>query len=303
MGVFSKWLESLDYEFEILSSCTRHISPKSTCQKCVDICSKNAISIVQGKPSISQDECDQCGNCISACPVQAIGGIYPKRTIFQNKLVMKGNPPNVKELLIFHRKGINTVIGDSETLLEKWKIPIEKANDILKKMGEEEFSIEKGTIDEEIYVSRRELFSLWKKESKSVIKDMSPANWRFNHKTLALSNYYRDIQFVDITIDTSKCTLCNVCQRLCPKKCFQIKDQQFIVSPQGCENCRLCEDTCPESAITVKNNLSKLEETVLPVYEKTCPVCEETFITFNEHEEKCIQCKKREFFQRKIKGD
>lgn len=302
MGVFSKWLESLDYDFEILSSCTRYISPRSTCQKCVENCNQKAISIVNGKPSINQEECIQCGDCIPVCPVQAISGIYPKRSIFQKKLIMEGSPPNVKELLILHRKGINTIIGDSKVLLEKWHKPIEEANAILSQIGEEQFSVENGTIEKEIYVSRRELFSLWKKESKSLLKEITPASWRFNHSSLDLSKYYEDIQFVEIAVDTNKCTLCQVCQKLCPKKCFHIQDEKFIISPQGCENCQLCADTCPEKAITVIEGLSKLKETVFRAYEKTCQVCEETFITLREEEQKCLPCKKREMFQRKIKG-
>ena len=50
MALLSKWVESLDYEYEILSSCTRHRSHHSTCTKCVETCEKQAISINNGKP-------------------------------------------------------------------------------------------------------------------------------------------------------------------------------------------------------------------------------------------------------------
>ena len=40
MALLSKWVESLDYEYEILSSCTRHRSHHSTCTKCVETCEK-----------------------------------------------------------------------------------------------------------------------------------------------------------------------------------------------------------------------------------------------------------------------
>ena len=69
MALFSKWVESLDYEYEILSSCTRHKSHHSNSAKCVGACEQSAISITNGKPVIDVHECVQCGECMAACPV------------------------------------------------------------------------------------------------------------------------------------------------------------------------------------------------------------------------------------------
>ena len=87
MGILSKWVESLDYEYEILHSCIRHRSPRSTCEECVKSCPENAISIYNSKPQIDNKKCTECGQCISVCPVQAVAGIYPNRTIKQGQLV------------------------------------------------------------------------------------------------------------------------------------------------------------------------------------------------------------------------
>ena len=70
MGVLSKWVESLDYEYEILTSCIRHRSPRSTCEECVKRCHENAISIHNSKRVIDNKKCTECGQCIPACPVQ-----------------------------------------------------------------------------------------------------------------------------------------------------------------------------------------------------------------------------------------
>ena len=83
MGLLSSWVESLDYEYEILSSCTRHKSPHSTCAKCVEACTKSAISIMSGKPVIDHSKCVQCGDCMSVCPVQSIAGILPKERSYK----------------------------------------------------------------------------------------------------------------------------------------------------------------------------------------------------------------------------
>ena len=107
MGLFSSWVESLDYEYEILSSCTRHRSHHSTCTECVETCEKHAISITNGKPVIDASKCVQCGDCMAACPVQAVAGILPKRKIKQNHLIISDRHfPTTTELLILHKRGL-----------------------------------------------------------------------------------------------------------------------------------------------------------------------------------------------------
>lgn len=119
MGLLSKWIESLDYDYEISSHCTRYVSPHSTCEKCLDSCDAEAIDLHNGKPRIDNKGCIECGKCISACPVQAIAGIYPKRMIIQNELVVHDQKiPTVKELLILFKKGIKTIVADTPNLLE-----------------------------------------------------------------------------------------------------------------------------------------------------------------------------------------
>ena len=88
MGLLGKWVESLDYEFEILTSCTRHQSPRSTCEKCIDVCEEKAITLVNNKPVIAREKCTECGNCIVRLLAQAISGIFPKRTVINNQLLL-----------------------------------------------------------------------------------------------------------------------------------------------------------------------------------------------------------------------
>ena len=298
MGIFSKWIESLGYELEILPTCTRHLSPRSTCEKCVDACGEQAISIENERPSIDQNKCTDCGNCIATCPVQAIAGIYPKRTIIQNQLVIKEEQiPTLKELLILFKKGIRTIVAETPALLEKWKEPIDEANLVLVELGEASFSTEIKSIKEEIVVSRRELLSLWKEESKAVMQQAAPAKWRFNHNDFHLPNYFKDYQFATIRIDREKCTLCPVCQKLCEKKCFRIFDEHMSITQQNCSACQLCVDVCPEEAIVVEEQISVAEEILLPIYEQNCDACNRPFKTLHEHNRHCIQCTKQNFFE------
>jgi Na+-translocating ferredoxin:NAD+ oxidoreductase subunit B len=42
------------------------------CGACIDVCPKNAITMVNGKASIAEEKCKKCRICVSACPVGAI---------------------------------------------------------------------------------------------------------------------------------------------------------------------------------------------------------------------------------------
>lgn len=298
MGLLSKWVENLDYEYEILFSCTRHRSPHSTCQKCVAACEDQAISIVKGKPVLDHSKCVQCGRCMAACPVQAIAGIHPQRNIIQNQLVMSDQSiPTPKELLILYKKGIRSIICEEKSSIQLWKEPIEEANTSLRKLGESPFSISVvNSVREEEQYSRREIFSLWKTESKSLLQQFTPAKWRFNNNSFDLTKYYSDYQFTTVSLNSEKCTLCGVCQRICEKKCFEIQKEHFSINLKGCSSCQLCVDTCPEKAIKIEDKILKLEETLFPVYEKVCHVCNHTFHTLREQDDECVACTKREGF-------
>ena len=301
MGILSKWVESLDYEYEILNSCIRHRSPRSTCEECVKSCPENAISIHNSKPEIDNKKCTECGQCISACPVQAVAGIYPNRTIKQGQLVITDNEhiPTVKELLILYKKGIHSIVSETEPLEKQWEKSIEQANSILIGMDEEPFNLVFGRLKEEEYVcTRRELFSLWKKESKSIVKIAAPAKWRFNQEDFDLSKYYKDFQFASISLNIEKCTLCKACQKLCVKECFVIDDEQFSISPQECSNCQLCADVCPEQVLSVEHQISRKNDTYYSVYEKVCSSCQKPFQTMRKHDEQCFICKKRDVFRK-----
>ena len=301
MGILSKWVESLDYEYEILHSCIRHRSPRSTCEECVKSCPENALSIHNSKPEIDNKKCMECGQCISVCPVQAVAGIYPNRTIKQGQLVITDNEhiPTVKELLILYAKGIHSIVSKTEPLEKQWEKSIEQANSILIGMDEEPFNLVFGRLKEEEYVMyKKELFSLWKKESKSIVKIAAPAKWRFNQEDFDLSKYYKDFQFASISLNIEKCTLCKACQKLCVKECFVIDDEQFSISPQECSNCQLCADVCPEQVLSVEHQISRKNDTYYSVYEKVCSSCQKPFQTMRKHDEQCFICKKRDVFRK-----
>jgi hypothetical protein len=43
VGLMEKWIESLDYDYELVkSACVRYKSPRSTCDACVTACPGNS---------------------------------------------------------------------------------------------------------------------------------------------------------------------------------------------------------------------------------------------------------------------
>lgn len=295
MGLLSRWFESLDYEYNILSTCTRHKSPHSTCKKCLDVCKEEAITLVKQKPVITREKCVECGNCIVACPVQAVAGIFPNRKVIHNKLIVTpGHKPTVKELLMLYKKGVKGLISEDPSKLESWHQAINEANSILHKLDEEPLIITNEAFEkrEELY-SRRELLSLWKKDGTSLIKQVTPAAWRFNHKDLDVTKYYPGYQFAKIFVKIEKCTLCKACEALCEKKCFSITESSLSIVAQACSSCQLCVDICPEKAIQFKEEISEVKDIQYPIYKKQCSVCKQPFETLREHEEQCVYCTKQ----------
>ncbi len=298
MGLLSKWVESLDYQYEVLASCTRYKSPRSTCLRCLEVCDNNAITLENNRPIIQRNKCIECGKCIAACPVQAVAGIFPKRTVINNKLFISNEHVlTVKEMLLLYKKGVREIIGENMPLAAILVKVIEEANVMLIQLGEDTFKVSNKTIEktEEVY-SRRELFFLWKKEGQSLMKEVAPAKWRFNHKQLDVTKYYPSYQFTNISLNLDKCTLCKACELLCEKKCYSKLETTFSIAAQSCSSCRLCVDICPENAIRLEEHISEVKDIHYPIYQKQCSVCHEQFETLRENEEQCVSCTKRKGF-------
>ncbi|WP_077302721.1 4Fe-4S binding protein [Virgibacillus pantothenticus] len=303
MGFLIHWLESLDYDYKILSHCSRYKSPLSSCTECIAHCPTEAIQLQAGKPVIHVEDCIDCGKCVASCPVQAVEGFLPRRSIINKQYIMDSdNTPTLKELLVYYKKGITTIVCTEKYMSAAWAETLEQVNQLLIKLGEEPFTIsdEQPPPSHHESMTRRELLFTWEKELKQFAKKMTPAKWRFNHESLDVAKHYPDYQFVHIYLDKSKCTLCKACQLLCPKSCLQINETNFTLVAQRCSNCLLCQDICPENAISLKKMISTATTEKQPIYTKECPCCEKTYQTINEIQQLCVACQKKQQFSSSI---
>ncbi|SDC00052.1 MULTISPECIES: 4Fe-4S dicluster domain-containing protein [unclassified Candidatus Frackibacter] len=81
--------------------CTKVRSPHSQCQKCIEICPQDAITIEQ-KVSVDQEKCDKCGHCYNVCPV----GVFVIQEGSDSKLISEaaGIADFTQELIISCQK-------------------------------------------------------------------------------------------------------------------------------------------------------------------------------------------------------
>ncbi|WP_080844488.1 4Fe-4S binding protein [Cytobacillus gottheilii] len=292
MGLFDRWMESLDYEFRILNTCSRNQSPFSTCTKCLDSCELKAISLENGKPLIHTDQCTECGDCIAECPVQAVEGFFPKRRITDNVFIAEEKPPSIREMLGYYKTGVHAVYFQIKELSEEWTGFLEEINSKLAQLNEEDIMIQFEIQEPEETMTRREIFSFWKKGAASTVRQMAPAKWRFNHQDLELAHYYKEYQFKKIELDDSKCTLCKACEKLCIKNCFHFSETELTISAQACTGCMLCADVCQEKAITITDEIQKASTHVHHLYQRQCSSCHAAFTSASHVEEECVRCKK-----------
>ncbi len=293
MALIDNWLESLDAEIIINKSCVREASPFSTCNICIENCPENALEIKNRKVNINS-HCNSCGDCIPSCPVNAIEGIVEKRKVIGDTLLFLDNTKiSAKELLYYYHKGIRKIGIIDKDLTPSWKSALEDVNKVLVEM--DRFKIEitkdiKHPEPEEQALSRRELFSFFKKESISFITKLTPATWRFNHKNYSLEKMYPEWQFYSIEINKNKCNLCQACFKLCPTKVFDVGNGLITINDIHCVDCKLCEDVCKEKAINVTNKIKRTESNVNTVFQKTCSKCEKHFLSWKDEDDICFIC-------------
>lgn len=293
MALIDRWLESLDEEIGINKSCVRDVSPFSTCDICIKNCLENALEIKNRKVNINRN-CNSCGDCIPSCPVNAIEGIAKKIEIVGDILLFIDHTNiSLKELLYYYHKGIRKIGIIDKDLNPSWKAALDEINKVLTEMDNLKIEITKDikySEAEEMEISRRELFSFFKKESKSFITKLTPATWRFNHKDYSLEKMYPEWQFYSIEINKKKCNLCQACFKLCPTKVFVAEDEQITINAVHCVDCKLCEDVCKEKAIHINSKIIRTESNVNIVFQKTCRNCESKFLSWNEEDDKCFIC-------------
>lgn len=286
MSLLTNWLESLSYELEISESCTRKISPLSTCSACMDECPEEAIHIEDGIIKIEDKRCSSCGVCITVCPVQALKGQSPSRKVSQNYLLLEQQYllPSIMELLYYHQKGIRFIHYPSlPTNLVK---RISEANEILGAMELELLQITDQVApmrEEQPRLSRRDFFAKLSFDSKkTVLSSATPVKWRFNESSFKPSVLYKDWSFYQIMISKDECTICGACFNICPAGIFSLGEAELIINENQCSGCHLCMDICKTSAIKVEQRVHQASPAAYHLHNNNCRKCGTGFHAWEE---------------------
>lgn len=290
MSLLLNWLESLSINTTITDRCVRQISPKSSCMRCISHCQSQALSLDHTKVIVDEKKCTSCGECTVVCPVAAVEGNIPKRTLVNGMFAYsKDYCPTVKELLIYRKKGVKTLSMPDEVQDEEWAQVISGVNHHLEQLGMEPLSLDRVGKPEERSLTRRELFVSVRKKGQSLAKELTPASWRMGIDTWSLPANYPDMQFYQIELDMEKCSICQVCFKLCPKNVFTMSDSELRIDHQNCINCSLCSDICLDKAISVSEKISEKTPTIYPLVAGTCVRCKSSFYSF-QPKEHCHIC-------------
>lgn len=302
MSLIFKWLESLSIDLTITDRCSRLVSPKSTCTTCIEHCDAEALSLVNKKIVIDEKKCNSCGACITACPVSAVKGNLPQRTVKGGLLSYEPHYcPTVKELLVFHKRGVKGIALPADWDDPLWVQRIDEANQWLSKLELEPFFFQRAQELADPVMSRRDLFMSAGKQGKLVAKEMAPAEWRQNPNAWSLPYHYHDVQFYEVELDLERCSFCQSCFRLCKQDVFKLSESgsesksgsgELAIDHQKCTNCLLCVDVCNEDALVIAEKVCEKTASHIAVEERCCTRCKKTYTAFraSKDEGNCPVC-------------
>ncbi|WP_413309461.1 4Fe-4S dicluster domain-containing protein [Bacillus sp. 1P10SD] len=294
MSLFINLLENMHIDLKITENCSRQSNLHSTCTFCVEACKKGALSLNQKSKEIIHEGCNSCGDCVIACPLSAIEGIVDSREFRNGSLLYdESYIPNVKELLIYIKRGIKSIQTQNLPLNDPWKKVLTETNLVLKVVGEPILEVIRKEHKEE-KLSRRSFLASLQRDGKQLAKSMAPASWKLEANHWNLANYYPEYQFYTIQIDRQKCTLCQACMRFCTQEAFQIVNRMLQINHQKCVGCTACRDICSEDAIQIKAEVKKLDKEYVGLNSKSCINCGKSFVTFHPETLKCHVCKDRD---------
>lgn len=270
------------------SLCTRSISPKDSCDKCIKACPLSCISIA--KTIEIGSNCIDCGICSSKCPTKAITMKTPE--YLRRKIKEKG----------FHSLGCRNIKTDNDLfksfcigclsdedilyLLVKKPSVIEdfdsskcancelfsgfldfeqrkrnltekleqlNFNDIKPSGFTPEDSMENEDYDEEKRRFIKSLFQLTWTNDNEVLADEDDERtfYRVYKELLDAEPQLYSVMDIDFPQKNGACCQCAACVKLCPTKALRLEDASLFLNVAQCCGCGLCEEVCYDKTLVM----------------------------------------------------
>lgn len=318
--------------------CINSVQRRQKCNLCEEYCTKKAISL-EGEVTINKDVCSNCNICVSICPT---GTMVPTFEVLeaQYNMITKYDDISIGcnkeedayfkveclavlpwELLAYicldnKIKLVNRSCEscNNSNLSKAFDNTLDKLKSFL---GEELYKEKVVFINNNIKIeakeyTRRDLFKMWKNESKRIATNIVPIKFEENKNyRIYRSLLVKKVQNIKGQIDSSNnykwpvleisdsCWGCGVCAKICPQRAIEIKNEKdktrkFTHNYTRCTHCGLCKTVCLDKAITTVIKEKNIEE-IVSVYNVSSSVC----VSCNDpikpgKKDKCIVCFREE---------
>lgn len=108
---------------------------------------------------------------------------------------------------------------------------------------EEQIKIDKH-VDEQIKQIKEDIDA-----GKKMISSVTDEDHRVHQMYLDIVASHPKDMYKKIYVITDSCIGCSICEKICPKGCFHVKDQRSHWNGQECITCMACIHACPTKAI------------------------------------------------------
>lgn len=108
---------------------------------------------------------------------------------------------------------------------------------------EEQIKIDKH-VDEQIKQIKEDIDA-----GKKMISSVTDEDHRVHQMYLDIVASHPKDMYKKLYVITDSCIGCSICEKICPKGCFHVKDQRSYWNGQECITCMACIHACPTKAI------------------------------------------------------
>lgn len=278
----------------------------ASCQRCVDVCPRQAWTLGDDALSIDTARCNGCGLCVAHCPEGALGleGVSPDPFVGQRRLTLVC-PQAAKDVIGWRLPCVN-VIG-FRTLRELYH------------GGLRQLTLQTGDCrvcprhDVQGLVERLGMLNRVMRERASPqielndkASDGLPVQNEAGDRappTLSRRGFLRrviggaagqdaegtatppqplkleapapgDLALFVPELDPGRCNGCDACARICPHGALSMapSGEAYVISPDACTGCGLCTDVCDRNALCV-HACSPIGAVQVILETRTCRAC------------------------------